>query len=284
MARPLRLEYPGALYHVSSRGNGGTKISRSDKDRNVFLAILDAVILKYHWLLHAYCLMDNHYHLVVETPDGNLSRGMRQLNGMYTQKFNWRHHLTGHVLQGRYKAIFVDKESYLLELCRYVVLNPVRAKIREKPEDWPWSSYRPTAGLSSSPSFLTTDWVLGQFGRKKKQAQSRYRAFVLEGITKESPWAEVKGQIFLGDTSFVDTFRTLLKDKNQIKEIPRAQRLVERPPLEDLFKGTRAKENRNRSIHQAHVTHAYTLSEIARHLGLHYTTVSKIVKRTGEEK
>jgi REP element-mobilizing transposase RayT len=250
MARPLRLEYPGALYHVSSRGNGRANIFRSDKDRDVFLKILDAVIQKYHWLLHAYCLMDNHYHLVVETPEGNLSRGMRQLNGMYTQKFNWRHHECGHIFQGRYKAILVDKESYLLELCRYVALNPVRAGIREQPENWPWSSYSPTAGFSSSPSFLATDWVLGQFGRKKKQAQARYQAFVLEGITKESPWREVKGQIFLGDTRFVDTFRVLLHDKRQIKEIPRAQRLIERPSLEDLFSRARGKENRNRRIYR----------------------------------
>jgi putative transposase len=213
MARPLRLEYSGALYHITSRGNGRAKIFRSDKDRDGFLTIVDAVIQKYRWLLHAYCLMDNHYHLVVETPEGNLSRGMRQLNGLYTQKFNWRHHGTGHVFQGRYKAILVDKESYLLELCRYIALNPVRAKIREKPEDWPWSSYRPTAGLSSPPSFLITDWILGQFGKRKKQAQSWYRTFVLEGISRESPWAEVKWQIFLGDTRFMDTFRTLLKDK-----------------------------------------------------------------------
>ena len=153
MARPLRIEYPGALYHITSRGNGGQKIFRSDKDRVYFLKLLATLTDRFHWLCHAWCLMDNHYHLVIETPEGNLSRGMRQLNGMYTQKYNWKYHKTGHVFQGRYKAIIVDKDSYLLELCRYVALNPVRAHVVEEPEDFRWSSYRATAGIDKAPSF-----------------------------------------------------------------------------------------------------------------------------------
>lgn len=282
MARPLRLEYPGALYHVTSRGNGRSKIFRSSKDRATFLTVLAAVIQKYNWQLHAYCLMDNHYHLVVETPDGNLSRGMRQLNGVYTQTFNWRHHTTGHVFQGRYKAILVDKESYLLELCRYVVLNPVRAAMRDKPEDWLWSSYRGTAGLSLVPEFLTTEWLLAQFGKRKNRSQSRYRAFVLEGITRESPWKDLKDQIILGDAAFVDTFKLLLKDRSQ--QTARAQRLPARPALPTLFRNTKDRDERNRLIHAAHMAHGYTHSEIARHLGLHYATISKIVKRVNEKK
>jgi putative transposase len=282
MARPLRIEYPGALYHVTSRGNGLSKIFRSTNDRTTLLAILAAVIQKYGWQLHAYCLMGNHYHLVVETPHGNLSRGMRQLNGVYTQAFNWRHRTTGHLFQGRYKAILVDKESYLLELCRYVVLNPVRAGMVDRPERWPWSSYRATAGLLAVPEFLTTDWLLSQFGKKKAQSQSRYRAFVREGRAMESPWRDLQGQVLLGDATFVERFRQLLK--NRSREIPRAQRLVARPLLPKLLKNTKQKTERNRLIHTAHMVYGYTLSEIGRHIGLHYATISKIVTRVNEKR
>lgn len=127
MARPLRLEFPGAIYHVTSRGNARNAIFLDDEDRVLFLACLGAVVTRFGWWCHAYCLMDNHYHLLIETPEGDLSRGMRQLNGVYTQRFNRRHGRAGHVFQGRFKAIVVDRDSYLLELCRYVVLNPIRA-------------------------------------------------------------------------------------------------------------------------------------------------------------
>ena len=129
MARALRIEYPDAVYHITSRGNARNEIFADDQDRDNFLTVLGVVVKRYNWLCHAYCLMDNHYHLMIETPDANLSRGMRQLNGVYTQKYNWRHSKTGHIFQGRYKSILVEKENYLLELCRYVVLNPVRANM-----------------------------------------------------------------------------------------------------------------------------------------------------------
>ncbi len=126
MSRPLRLEYAGALYHVTSRGNERKPIYLEDDDFELFLECLAGVCERFNWVIHSYCLMTNHYHLLVETPDGNLSKGMRQLNGVFTQDFNRRHKRVGHLFQGRYKAILVDKESYLLELCRYIVLNPVR--------------------------------------------------------------------------------------------------------------------------------------------------------------
>ncbi len=147
MARPLRIEYEGAVYHVTSRGNARNKIFNDNRDREIFLSILSTVVVRYSWLCHSYCLMDNHYHIMIETPDANLSMGMRQLNGIYTQKYNKRHHKTGHIFEGRFKAILVQKDNYLLELCRYVVLNPVRAGVVGKPEDWRWSSYQATAGL-----------------------------------------------------------------------------------------------------------------------------------------
>jgi putative transposase len=283
MARPLRIEYSGALYHITSRGNAKGKIFRSDKDREYFLDLLALIVKRFHWLCHAYCLMDTHYHLIVETPEGNLSRGMRQLNGIYTQKYNWKYKKTGHVFQGRYKAIIVDKDSYLLELTRYVVLNPVRAKIVKQPEDWKWSSYLPTIGVTKPPEYLTTDWILGQFSRARKRAQEFYKHFVLEGITKEAPWKDLQGQIFLGDRGFIEQCKSAIGVPTDLKEIPRSQRYADRPALAELFHD-RVKQDkvlRNKAIYDAHVTYGYTLKEIADHLGIHYTTVSKAVKGVG---
>src|SRR4030067_2892421 len=182
MARPLRIEYEGAVYHVTSRGNERKRISRDDNDQELFLNTLEKVSKRYNWYCHAYCLMNNHYHLIIETPEGNLSKGMRQLNGVYTQLFNKRHKKTGHIFQGRYKAILIQKDSHLLEACRYVVLNPVRAKIVHKLEDWKWSSYRSTAGLDKPHLCLTTEWILGQYSKSKKQAERKKREFVEAGI------------------------------------------------------------------------------------------------------
>lgn len=141
MARPLRLELAGALYHVTSRGDGREDIYRSDEDRVAWLETLGQVCERFNWVCHAYCQMSNHYHLVIETPEANLSKGMRHLNGVYTQRFNRSHQRVGHVFQGRFKAILVEKDSYLLELARYVVLNPLRARMVRRLENWPWSSY-----------------------------------------------------------------------------------------------------------------------------------------------
>lgn len=283
MARPLRIEYPNAVYHVTSRGNARNKIFLGDQDRENFLSVLDAVVKRYNWLCHAYCLMDNHYHLMIETPDANLSRGMRQLNGVYTQKYNWWHSKTGHIFQGRYKSILVDKENYLLELCRYVVLNPVRATMVEKPEEWKWSSYGATAGLKTVPNYLTGDWILGLFSNNKAEAQKRYRKFVREGIHTGSPWDDLQGQILLGEEGFIEKYKDLLSDKEQIKEIPRPQRYVSRPRLSKLLSKEDKTARRNRGIHSAHVKYGYTLKEIADHLEIHYTTVSKAIKGLEEK-
>ncbi len=281
MARPLRIEYPGALYHVTTRGNAGARIFRTDKDKEYFLNLLGFVIERFNWLCHAWCLMDNHYHLILETPEGNLSRGMRQLNGIYTQKYNWKYTKTGHIFQGRYKAILVDKESYLLELCRYIVLNPVRANIVKRPQDWKWSSYRSTTGITKPPQWFTTDWILAQFGRSRRRAQRLYHQFILEGITKEAPWKNLKGQIFLGDKGFIEDCKRILDPSTDLQEIPRLQRYAERPVLAELLNEEirRNKSQRDRTIYRAHVTYGYTIKEIADHLRVHYTTISKIINK-----
>src|SRR3989338_74178 len=159
MSRPLRIEYAGAVYHITSRGNEKKAVFKDDSDRETFLKALAQVNKRYNWLCHAYCLMDNHYHLLIETPDGNLSLGMRQLNGVFTQRFNNRHKRAGHLFQGRFKGILIQKESHLLEVCRYVVLNPVRAKAAKHPREWGWSSYRATGGLAAVPRCLTVEEI-----------------------------------------------------------------------------------------------------------------------------
>ena len=279
MARPLRIEYPGALYHITSRGNARQHIFRKDVDRDVFLDILNQVINRHRWCCHAYCLMSNHYHLVIETPEGNLSRGMRYLNGVYTQTYNWRHKKTGHVFQGRYKASIVDKDNYLLELCRYVALNPVRANVVKNPEDWPWSSYRFTAGFAEPPNFLSTEWILRQFNLKKRSAQDLYRRFVHDGIEKASLWKELTGQIFLGNRAFIEN--VISHADTEIKEIPKEQRYAGRLNLDQIFTACvmEYKEKRECAIYDAFTKYGYTLNEIANHFRVHYSTISRVVKR-----
>ncbi len=236
MARSLRIEYPGALYHLTARGNRGEAIYLDDGDRRAFLDILGEVIEHFGWLCHGYCLMDNHYHLLIETPEANLSRGMRQLNGVYTQRLNRAHGRVGHVFQGRYKALLVERDAYLLELARYLVLNPVRAGLRKRAEDWPWSSYRATAGMATAPDWLTTDWLIDCFGgRRGKEA---YRKFVAAGMTdRNSPLAAglgaaVTGGIGLGGKEFIAELGA--KSSASDSEIPAAQRQLARLRLAEL--------------------------------------------------
>lgn len=279
MARPLRLEYSGAVYHVTARGNARSPIFHSDTDRELFLEIFHKVTERFRWLCHVYCLMNNHYHLVVETPEGNISAGMRQLNGVYTQTSNRVHGRVGHVFQGRYKAIVVQKENHLLQVCRYVVLNPVRANVVNSPEDWKWSSYRAMAGIDKPHECLVVEWVLGQFDANRQEAEKRYREFVQAGIREESIWAKVKGQALLGNDEFIERFEQRLQGKRDIGEIPRSQRYADRPSLEMLFRGIEDVEKRNRVIREAVGAHHYRQSEVAAYIGIHYSTVSKIVGR-----
>ena len=281
MARPLRVEYAGALYHVTSRGNARKSIFKDEEDRKTFLRLLDRVNQRYRWLCHAYCLMDNHYHLVIETPEGNLTKGMRQLNGVYTQAFNRQHGRVGHLFQGRYKAILVERESYLLEVCRYVVLNPVRAKTVGKPEAWRWSSYRGTGGLEKPQACLTTDWILGQFATARTEAERRYREFVREGVEMPSIWNHVKGQSLLGADGFVEKLGRYLKKYERVREIPRSQRYAHRPKLDELFKENVREDKRRRdgTIIEAVEAHGYSQKEVADYLKMHYSTISRLVNR-----
>ena len=226
MARPLRLEFAGALYHLTARGNARVDIFVDDADRSLFLDLLGKEIAQQGWRCYAYCLMDNHYHLLVETPEANLVSGMRRFNGVYTQAFNRRHSRVGHLFQGRYKSIVVDKESYGLELCRYLVLNPVRARKVKRPGHWAWSSYRATVGQVAAPAWLEVAWVLGQFGAR--DAAGAYERFVQDGVSQASPWEQLRGQIWLGGEAFLKRMERLSQDK-PMANVPRPQRRPARP-------------------------------------------------------
>jgi putative transposase len=278
MARPLRLEYPGALYHLTSRGNAKQDIFVDDADRRIFLRLLGDTVTQYRWLIYSYCLMGNHYHLVAETPDANLSRGMRDLNGQYTQQFNRRHGRVGHVFQGRFSGILIERESHWLELARYVTLNPVRAGMVSSPEAWPWSSYRATAGLDCVPGWLSVAGLLASFGNDAEAVARRYREFVLAGIGAASPWPSVRGQVFLGSDQFAESLRSAFSAQPISPEVPRSARMAVRPPLEVLLPVDKLADapQRNAAICEAHRRHGYMLAEIARHTGLHYSTVSRV--------
>ncbi|HEV2064572.1 MAG TPA: transposase, partial [Thermoanaerobaculia bacterium] len=224
MARPLRLEYEGAVYHVMARGHERGSVFRDTKDRERFLEAVGGVSVEQGWVVHGYCLMGNHFHLLVETPRGFLSAGMRSVNGRYAQFFNRRHGRRGHLFEGRFKAILVQKDEHLLELCRYVVLNPVRAGLVKQPEQWPWSSYRTTAGIAEGVSWLNVDWTLSMFGRGRVAGRLRFRRFVRAGLKTPSPLEAVEGQIYLGDESFVEEMREKAAEWAEVDEIPRAQR------------------------------------------------------------
>ncbi len=233
MARPLRVQYPGALYHVISRGNERSAIFRDVRDHRTFLFTLGWVVEKFGWRVHSYCLLGNHYHLLIETPEENLTKGMHSLNGRYSQAFNRRHDRAGHVLEGRYKAILVEKEAHLLELHRYIVLNPVRARLVTRPEDWTWSNYRATCGLRERPAWLEVRWTLSQFGRVAHAAVASYERFVLSGIAAADP-PDARAQIFLGGEDFIAGISKRLRNRALDAEIPIEQRQPRRPTLEEV--------------------------------------------------
>lgn len=282
MARPIRIEYAGALYHVTARGNAQQSVYLMDADRIHFLNLLEQVCDDRHWRCHAYCLMSNHYHLLIETIQPTLSKGMRALNGEYAQKFNKVHSRVGHLFQGRYKAILVQKESHLLELARYIVLNPIRANMVPQAHDWPWSSYCATAGVVQAKSFLETDWILAQFGQTRQTAIRKYIQFVAAGVGVESPWRQLKNQVYLGSDEFIVQALQHAERKPSLKEIPRLQKLAPPKPLV-YYQKTYAQ--RNEAIVHAYLTGHYSLTAVGDYFGVGRSTVARAVashKRDGK--
>lgn len=278
MSRPIRIEFPDALYHVTARGDRRESIFEDDQDRLTFLTTLEQVIKQFNWTCYAWCLMDNHYHLLIQTPDGNLSKGMRQLNGVYTQASNRRHRRVGHLFQGRFKAILVDRDAYLLELARYIVLNPVRAGMVKAPCDWAWSSYRASMGLEPASPWFADEGLLAMFAKRRSLAQQRYEQFVSEGIKVNSPWSNLKGQVFLGDEQFVARMQAHIQTGKDDVQIPLAQRRPKPPPLAEIAK---CAPDRNAAIVAAHATGGYSYQQIADYFGVHFTTAGRIVRTGG---
>lgn len=266
MSRPLRIEFAGALYHVMARGDARAAIFRDDEDRQAFCAGLARVCERFQWRLWAYCLMDNHHHLLVETLAPTLSRGMREVNGVYTQAFNRRHGRVGHVLQGRYKAVLVDKDSYLMELSRYIVLNPVRGRLCPTAADWPWSSYRAVMGKVPASDMLAVAETLSLFAADRGVARRAFARFVTAGAEVSLP--DNKQQ---GDEAFVE--RVAARAKAPSREVPRAQR-----PRKSLTQYERAAADRDSAIRAAYASGAYTLKDLGDHFGLHDASVSRIAR------
>ncbi len=295
MARPLRIEYPGAYYHVTSRGNERKAIFRDDQDREKFLDLLKRTVEEFQLRLHCYVLMVNHYHLLVETPEGGLNRALRYLNGVYTQSFNRRHHRVGHLFQGRYKAILVEKESYLLELSRYVHLNPWRLKKGQDPFTYGWSSLRAYVGQMTLPKWLTTTEVLSYFGSKGKRG---YEDFVVEGMRNgfKTPWEEVRGQVVIGSENFVEEVaekhlwgrRESSGEESRLREVVGVRPDAVLREVESYF-GIEGEEIRRREQRYTEARYVascllrryclMSLREIGDKVGLHYSAVGNAIRQ-----
>lgn len=274
MVRPLRLEMADGHYHVMARGNWRAPIYKDDDDRLAFLDLLQRSHERLGWNVLAYCLMTNHYHLLVHTPEPNLSRGMRDVNGIFTQRFNRRHGKVGHVLQGRYTAHVVDKDSYLTEVARYVVLNPVRARMVAGPRQYKWSSYRATIGQVEAPSWLAVEPLLLQFSRRRSVAIEQYRCFVQDGVHGGGKLEAPKHALFYGGQQFIEQMLMRLDLPDELPERRRSQRSLKAKPI-DWYA---SRYQRDEAIAFAWATGAYTLREIGTHFGLHYQSVSRIVR------
>ena len=302
MGRPLRIEYPCALYHITSRGNEKKKIFVSDEDRLKFLGIIEDYHERYGILIHSYVLMDNHYHLILETPQGDLLKVMHGINSGYTGYFNRKYKRTGHLFQGRYKAILVEKDNYLLELSRYVHLNPVRAKAVERPEQYRWSSYCGYIGKGEKITWIEYAWVLSQFSNDNKKAMREYKEFVEENLIKEipPPLKDIHGQIVLGGGQFIEKIKKMLTgqelsrditERKRFKVLPDPDKIIKEVAAafgvdEDMIRGKGQRNNmaRNAAIYFVQRYAGIRNEEIGNIFGgIHYSAVSKASSRLKQE-
>ncbi len=289
MTRPLRVQFPGAWYHVTSRGNEGRAVFKSREDRKRFLSYLQSAHERYGAAIHVYCLMTNHYHLLVETPRSNLSQILHHINGAYTNYYNARRRRSGHLFQGRYKAIVVEADAYCQELSRYMHLNPVRAGITQKPSEYRWSSYSCYVGLSKKPEWLIMDRVLGYFDKDKSRAQSRYRGFVENAIGRKtkSPLMEIYASTFLGSEKFITWAKeNWIGLKNaDTRNIPVLKELKERALLEEIERAVHFVASREDPLFKKLCLHAsqeysgYSLKEIGAYYKMRGSAVSQSNRR-----
>ncbi len=280
MNRPLRIELENSLYHVTARGDRRDNIFRSDSDRMTWLSLLGETCERFNFVVRAYCLMSNHYHILLETIDGQLGRGMRHLNGNYARYFNRTHSHVGHLFQGRYKAILCQSDLYLTELSRYIELNPVRARMVARPIDWLWSSYRAKLGIVDSPPWLCFDTILCNFGSDQLCARQAYADFVHAGIGGGSPLATVRNQLVLGDDAFRSTLIGIEPVGNAL-EIKRVQRRALARPLQAYFAQFRDPKE---AMAQAYLSLGYSMPEIALYARVSVKTVSRAVHAFATEK
>lgn len=293
MARQLRLEYPGALYHITSRGNLKQKIFFDNPDRERFLDILKRTKERYGYLLHAYTLMDNHYHLIIETPFPNIKQIMQNINTSYTVYINKKYERSGHLFQGRYRAVIVDKDNYLLELSRYIHLNPVRAKLVKSPHQYRWTSYKDYMTTKRS-NLIDTGDTLSYFSNHKQKAIKAYRRFVKSAISKEipSPFEDLDAGIILGKGDFKQKIMAFLRDIKDDSELPSLRQIQKIPPdkiiqsvaefygikTNDLiYRGKRQKE-RNSAIYLTKILSQTKNVEVGRHFHIKGAAVSNILK------
>lgn len=249
MARPLRIAYPGAYYHVTSRGNEQKDVFKSQRDREKFLEYLASATERYGAVIHVYCLMSNHYHLLLETPAGNISQIMRHINGAYTTYFNIKRKRSGHLFQGRFKAILVEADEYAAELSRYIHLNPVRAEMVERPEDYRWSSYRSYIGQNAAPEWLKMGMILGYFGNKAEEAGKKYRTFVEDmlGTEYDSPLQKTFGTAVLGSGEFIEMVTVKhLNEQTVNRDVPALRQFIACPSTEDVLRAVAAVMGENR--------------------------------------
>lgn len=287
MARPLRIEFPGAVYHVTSRGDRREPIFADDGDRVALLEVVAQAMARYDAELLAYCLMDNHYHFVLHTRQPNLSRLMRQVNGVYTQRFNRRHRTVGHLLQGRFKAILVDRDAHLLELCCYVELNPVRARLVDAPGDWPWSSYRAHVCAAPTPPWLDSaglhGYLLGHEVRgaaERRRAARRYAALVARAGQRSIWDGALRQQIYLGDEQFVARMQAMAEPaRASSRETPKGQR--SRPATLEQWLSVCG--SREEALHRAHTVSGLSMTGIAGELGLSVSRVSRLIARAEQD-
>ena len=243
MARPLRIEYAGALYHVMSRCHGRRLIARDDVDRQARLDWLQRTVETYRWQLHAFVIMRHDEHLLLQTPEPNLSAGMQFLNGGYTASFNRRHRRAGRLLRGRFRSHLIEPAGpYLLAVSRYIHLHPVRAGVVSRPEQWRWSSYRGYQRSERALAWVTYERVLREFGRGPAQARQRYRQFVRAGSAQrlDSPFAAAVHGLVIGSGAFVSKIRPVLAGKASADSLSPPQRLSDRPSLDRIVSAVSA--------------------------------------------
>jgi putative transposase len=283
MSRPLRIEFPGAIYHVTARGDRRESIFVDDADRSALLAIVEQGLARFDAQMLVYCLMGNHYHFVLHTRGANLSLLMRHINGVYSQRYNRRHGLVGHLLQGRFKAVLVDRDAYLLEVCRYVELNPVRAGLTDAPADWPWSSYRSHVGLVSGLAGLDTPglhgYLLGhdaQTPADSRRAAQLYAKWVAAGRGVRLWDDALNRQVYLGDDNFVERMQALMAPASKAAaSIPLRPRSLPKT-LSDWLRECSSREE---ALWMAHTRSGLRMTAMAAELGLSVTRVSQLIAR-----